>query len=68
MDIVKEVEVQVYKVTKEVKEVNGEVRPKHHIAASSLGCRQTPLITISSEQTLFLSFVTHICLEETSQG
>ena len=67
MDIDKEVEVQVYKVTKEVK----EVRPKHHIAAiaaSSLGCRQTPLITISSEQTLFLSFVTHICLEETSQG
>ena len=43
VDIDKEVEVQVYKVTKEVKEVNGEVRPKHHIAASSLGCRQTPL-------------------------
>ena len=54
MDIDKEVEVQVYKVTKEVK----EVRPKHHIAASSLGCRQTPLITISSEQTL-VSFICH---------
>ena len=57
----KEVEVQVYKVTKEVKEVKGEVRPKHHIAAiaaSSLGCRKTPLITISSEQTL-VSFICH---------